>query len=95
MIVSPGQLVTTMEHGQQVAKIVPEEIHVKDIHMRLPIGQATEIPQTLAKILEDRRRSQKETAQRAELLGKNMEVNKLAEAWSKVEGSKTEPMPMA
>jgi hypothetical protein len=94
MVISPGQLVTTMQHGQQVSQIIPEEIHVKDIHMRLPVGKPIELPETLARLLEDRRRSQEETAKRAELLGKNLEASELAKAWNQVEGSKTEAMPL-
>jgi hypothetical protein len=93
-VVSPGQLVTTMEHGRQVSRIIPEEIHVKDIHMRLPVGQPVELPETLATILADRRRSGEETARRAQLLEKNLEVTKLAEEWNKIEGSKADPMPL-
>ena len=36
--ISPGQLVTVMENGQQVPRIIPEEVHIKDIHMRIPAG---------------------------------------------------------
>lgn len=93
-VISPGQLITTMENGQQVAKIIPEEIHVKDIHMFLPIGQIVELPETLARLLEDRHASQQETARRAELLTKNLEATKLANEWSKIEGSKTDAMPI-
>jgi hypothetical protein len=93
-IVSPGQLVTMMEGGQQVAKIIPEEIHVKDIHMRLPVGEPVELPETLAAILSDRRKSQKETAARRELLSKNLESTKLAAEWGKIEGSRADAMPI-
>ena len=94
LVISAGQLVTTMQHGQQVAVIIPEEIHVKDVHMRLPIGQQIELPETLAAILSDRRKSQEETAKRVELLSRNMESTKLAEEWNKIGGSKTDAMPL-
>lgn len=94
MVVSPGQLVTTMDHGQQVAKIIPEEVRIADMHWVLPPGVPVNVPKTVAGVLEQRRASQIETAKRAELLGKNMEAGKLAEAWRNVEGSKTEQMPI-
>jgi ClpP class serine protease len=94
MVISPGQLVTTMEHGHQVTKIVAEEVRIADMRWVLPPGIPVEVPKTVAGVLEQRRASQIETAKRAELLGKNLEATKLAEEWAKVEGSKTEPMPL-
>lgn len=93
-IVSAGQLVTTMQHGQQVARIIPEEVHIKGIHWRLPIGRAIEVPQSIATYLEQRKASQEETAKRAELLGQQMEATEMAKKWSEIEGSKTDPMPI-
>jgi paraquat-inducible protein B len=94
VVISPGQLVTTMDHGHQVTKIIPEEVRIADLRWVLPPGIPVEVPQTVAGVLEQRRASQIETHKRAELLGKNLEATKLAEEWSKVGGSKTEPMPL-
>ena len=94
LVISPGQLVTTMEMGSQVAKIIAEEVRIADMRWVLPPGIPVEVPQTVANLLSERRASQLETAKRAELLSRNLETTKLAEEWSKIEGSKTEPMPM-
>lgn len=94
MVISPGQLITTMEMGSQVAKIIAEEVRIADMRWVLPPGVPVEVPKTVATYLAERRASQVETAKRAELLSKNLETTKLAEEWSKVGGSKTEPMPM-
>lgn len=93
-IISPGQLITTMEHGQQVSKIVPEEVHIKNIHMAIPVGRPVEVPRTIANYLEERRKSKEETARRQEILSKHMEASKLAEEWGKIGGSKTDHMPI-
>lgn len=93
-IVSAGQLVTTMEHGQQVVKIINEEVRIRNKRWVLPIGQVVEVPQSVAEILIQRKASQKETAQRQQLLSKNLEANVLAEEWNKIDGSKTETMPL-
>ena len=94
MVVSSGQLVTTMEHGQQVAKIIPEEIRIRNKRWVLPIGRAIEVPQSVADIMSQRKASQTETFKRQELLGQNLEATKLAEEWNKIEGSQTENMPL-
>jgi paraquat-inducible protein B len=94
MVVSPGQLISTMEHGHQVTKIIPEEVRISDMRWVLPPGLPVEVPKTVAGVLEQRRLSQLETHKRQEMLSKHMEATKLAEEWAKVEGSKTEPMPL-
>jgi hypothetical protein len=94
MVISPGQLISTMEHGHQVTKIIPEEVRIADMRWVLPSGVPVEVPQTVAAVLAERRASQIETHKRAELLGKNLEATKLAEEWAKVGGSKTDPMPL-
>lgn len=94
MVISPGQLISTMDHGHQVTKILPEEVRISDMRWVLPPGVPVEVPVTVAEVLAQRRASQIETHKRAELLGKNLEATKLAEEWSKVGGSKTEPMPL-
>jgi hypothetical protein len=94
IVISPGQLITTMDHGHQVTKIMAEEVRVADMRWVLPPGVPVEVPATVAGILEQRRASQIETHKRAELLSRNLEATKLAEEWAKVPGSKTEPMPL-
>jgi hypothetical protein len=94
MVISPGQLISTMEHGHQVTKIMAEEVRIADMRWVLPPGVPIEVPRTVAGVLEQRRASQIETHKRQELLSKNMEATKLAEEWGKIEGSKTEPMPL-
>jgi hypothetical protein len=82
-----------MEHGQQVVKIIPEEVRIRHRVWVYPPGQAVEVPKTVAQFLDQRRASQQETAKRQELLSRNLESTKLAEEWAKVGGSKTEAMP--
>lgn len=94
MVISGGQLVTTIEHGQQVTKILPEEVRIADMRWVLPPGIPVEVPETVAGVLEQRRVSQIETSKRQGLLSKHMEATKLAEEWSKIEGSKTDQMPL-
>ena len=93
-VVSAGQLITTMDHGQQVTRIMAEEVRIADMRWVLPPGQPVEVPRTVAGILEQRRASQIETFKRQEMLSKHMEATELAKEWNKVEGSKTEPMPL-
>ncbi len=94
MVISPGQLITTMEYGQQVTKIMAEEVRIADMRWVLPPGVPVEVPITVAGVLAQRRASQIETGKRHELLSKNLEGTKLAEEWNKIEGSKTDPMPI-
>jgi acyl-CoA synthetase (NDP forming) len=93
MVTSPGQLITTMENGSQVAKLIPEEIRIKHKVWLLNPGQQTEVPKCVADALRERRKSQAETAKRAELLSKHMESGKLSEQWNNLRGSKTLTMP--
>jgi hypothetical protein len=93
MVVSPGQLITAMEGGAQVAKIIPEEVRIKHKLWLLQPGVPTMVPQSVAELLRNRRASQAETAARKELLGKNMEASKLAAGWNNIQGSKTADMP--
>lgn len=94
MVISPGQLITTMDHGHQVTKIMAEEVRIADMRWVLPPGIPVEVPETVAGVLEQRRVSQIETSKRQGLLSKHMEATKLAEEWSKIEGSKTDQMPL-
>lgn len=92
-IVSHGQLITVMENGAQVPRVIPEEIRIKHRVWLLQPGVATEVPKAVADVLRQRRASEAETNQRKAILSKHLEAGKLAEAWNKVEGSKTESMP--
>jgi hypothetical protein len=93
-IVWPAQLITTIENGQQVAKIIAEEVRIRHKVWVYQPGAYVEVPRSIAEFLDQRRASQKETAQRQEMLQKNMESNKLAEAWNSLGGSSTERMPL-
>jgi hypothetical protein len=93
LVVSPGQLVTVMEAGQQVAKIIPEEVRIKHKVWFLQPGVPTEVPQSVADFLRARRAGEAETAKRKEILSKHMEAGKMAAEWQKVGGSKTSSMP--
>jgi hypothetical protein len=92
-VVSAGQLVSTMQNGQPTSLLLPEEVHIHNLKWVLPPGVAVDVPETVAGILAQRRQSQIETSKRQQLLSKNLEANKLAEEWNKIEGSKTEAMP--
>lgn len=93
LVISPGRLVTTMQGGQQVTTIISEEIRMGHKQWILPVGVPVELPKSVADILSQRRASQAESAQRRDILSKNMESSKLAEEWSKIGGSKTDAMP--
>lgn len=92
-IVSPGQLITVMEGGAQVPKVIAEEVRIKHKVWHLFPGVPTEVPKAVADVLRQRRASDIETNQRKALLSQHLEANKLAEGWNKVSGSKTEAMP--
>jgi hypothetical protein len=92
-IVSPGQLITVMDNGTQVPRMIPEEIRIKHRVWHLQPGVATEVPKAVADVLRQRWASQAETNQRKSILSKHLEAGKMAAEWNKVEGSKTESMP--
>ena len=83
-----------MEHGQQVSRIIPEEIRIRNKRWVLPVGRAVEVPQVVSDIMIQRRASQDETFKRQDLLSKNLEATKLAEEWNKIGGSTTDAMPL-
>lgn len=90
-IVSPGAWIQTREG----MKLIPEEVRIKHKVWYLIPGVPLDVPKAVADVLRDRRKSQFETAQRKEILGKQMEQNKMVQAWNNVNGSKTESMPLA
>lgn len=92
-VVSAGQLITAMENGQQVARIIPEEVRIRHKVWILPVGRVIEVPKSVADFMEQRRVSQAETSKRQELLSRNLESHVLAAEWNKL-GS-TESMPTA
>jgi hypothetical protein len=94
-VISPGVLMTIREGQTLIPKIVPEEIRLRHLRFLLPPGVPTNVPQSVAEQLENRRKSQAETNLRKEMLGKNMEQTKLAQAWSNVGGSGTDNLPLA
>lgn len=91
MVVSPGVWIQTREGP----RLTPEEVRIKHRVWHLNPGEPTMVPQCVAELLQTRRKSQIETQQRKDLLGKQIEQTKLAEAWNKIDGSKTTSMPLA
>lgn len=90
-ILSPGAWIQTREG----MKLIPEEVRIKHRVWHLPPGVPVTVPQCVADVLRDRRKSQMETAKRKELLGKQVEQTKMAEEWNKIDGSKAQSMPLA
>jgi len=91
IIVSPGQLITVREGGQLVSKIIPEEVRIKHKVWYLQPGIPTKVPQSVAATLRNRRESQEQTFKLKEMLGKQMEANKLAQQWNENKGSGSMP----
>lgn len=91
MVVSPGQLITTMEGGQQVAKIIAEEVRIKHKVWIFPPGIPVFVPKTIADFLAQRRSSQIKTNKLQDILSKKLEASKLAEEWNKI--GETDAMP--
>lgn len=95
-VVSPGELVTVMENGQQVSKIMDEVIRIKHKTWVLPPGQAVQVPKIVADRLRQIRRGQEEQRLRKQALSENLEAEKLAKKWREIDGrySKSEAMPV-
>ncbi len=91
-VVSPGQLITVREGQQLVSKLIPEEVRIKHKVWLLAPGVPTLVPASVADMLRRRHKSQEETNQLKEMLGKHMEANKLAHAWNKQKGSGNMPL---
>lgn len=94
-VISPGQFIMTRQGQSIIPRLIPEEIRIKDMVWRLPPNTPVEVPKIVAERLREIRASQQETAKRKELLSEHMEQGKLAAEWSKVEGSKGDPLPIA
>lgn len=84
-VVSPGVWVSgSASGGAPVHQIVPEEIRIKHLRWVLPPGKPVEVPEVVAKALEDRRRSDAETAERQAALSKIQENDKLTQEISEI-----------
>lgn len=90
-VVSPGQLITTMQGNQQVARIIPEELRIKHKVWYFQPGVPTKVPASVAATLRARRAGQEQTGALKEILGKHMEASKLAQKWNEHKGSGTMP----
>lgn len=96
MVVSPGELVMVVEGGRQVAKIMNETVKIKHKKWVLPAGRAVEVPLPVAQVLEQRRRTQQETAAREQALAANLETSKLDAKWREINStynSTTDALP--
>lgn len=91
-VVAHGKLVTTIEGGQHVAKVLPEEIRIKHKVWYLQPGVPTKVPASVAQVLRDRYKSQEETTKLKNILGKHMHANKLAQEWNSNKGSGSMPL---
>lgn len=87
-IVSPGVWIQTREGH----KLIAEEVRIKHKVWYLPPGQPIVVPKAVADVIRARRQSQAETAKRKEVLGKQVEQTKLAEAWNDIGGAQTMPL---
>jgi hypothetical protein len=90
-VVAHGKLITTIENGQQTAKLLPEEIRIKHKVWYLQPGIPTKVPASVAQVL-DRYASQEETNKLKGMLGKQMHANKLAQEWNSNKGSGSMPL---
>jgi hypothetical protein len=91
-VVAHGQLVTTIENGQQVAKILPEEIRIKHKVWYLQPGVPTKVPASVAATLRARYASQEQTNKLKDMLSKQMHANKLAQEWNAAKGAGSMPI---
>jgi hypothetical protein len=83
-VISPGELITVMEAGQQVSKLFPEVISIKGFKWVFAPGVPKEVPKIVADALRDRRRSQRENAMRGEMMGQNLEQDKFNQRWAEL-----------
>lgn len=91
MVISPGELVGVMEGGRQTMKILPEVIRIKDMQWVLQPGVMTEVPQVVAEVIRNKRRSEKETQAREDLLQKNYEQPVLQQKWAELNSAYKSP----
>jgi hypothetical protein len=90
-VISPGELVTVMESGQQVSKLYPEMVSIKGYKFVFQPGVPQEVPKAVADALRNRRASQRENAVREELLSKNLEQPKLQQKWAEINSEYKSP----
>lgn len=83
-VVSPGELITVMEQGRQVSKIIPEEVRIKNVVWYLKPGVPTEVPTIVGDLIRDRRRSQEETRSREDMLSRNLEQPAFDKEWANI-----------
>jgi hypothetical protein len=76
-VTSPGKLETIMQGGVPTPVMFPEEIRIKHKVWVLRPGVPTEVPEIVAKALDDRRKVEAENASRSELLQKNLNNDEL------------------
>lgn len=96
-ITSPGEVVMAVEGGATVAKIIPEVIRIKNLSWTLAPGVPTEVPKVVAEVFRQRRASEQEDKARRELLSRNLQSEKLADEWNKLNtqfGSPTDTVPI-
>ena len=91
-VVAHGRLITTIEGGQQVAKILPEEIRIKHKVWYLQPGIPTKVPASVAATLRNRYASQEQTNKLKEMLGKQMHANQLAQEWNETKSAGSMPL---
>ncbi len=91
-VISPGVLVSVMEGGRPVSKLMAETISIKTKTWVLHPGKITEVPKVVAERLRERRKSEEETRKREELLEKNLEASELAKEWAKIDGADAMPV---
>lgn len=71
VVVSAGKLVIQSRNGQQIPVLEPEVIRIKDMQWVLMPGVATEVPQIVADLLSQKKRSKQETEARKAVLSAN------------------------
>lgn len=95
-VVSPGELIVVNENGQQVSKLIPEVIRIRNKTWVIPPGIITNVPKIVAERMRSKRKSEAETDERKKLLSSNLESSKLIKGWQDINskyGSKTEALP--
>lgn len=86
-VISPGSWIQTKEG----MRLIPEEVRIKHKVWYLQPGVPTIVPVCVAEALRSRRQSQAHTDKLRSVLGKQMEQEKLNQAWQEA-GEKSLPM---
>lgn len=79
-VTSPGKLVSGIANGQPISQIEPEEVRIRHMRWVLPVGIPVEVPEAVASVVINRRKSEQETRERQLLLQKNMDNDELTRA---------------